>query len=289
MPTTIPSTTSSTRPGSPSTGDAYFETDTKRYIIYDGANWRAYNSDGALIPGVSNGFSGSFDGTDDYIEVGNITNLNSGTNFTISVWFNRPSARQDMLLGGAGPIATAIGMYPWSDGSFYVHLGTNGLLNASLPGENQWINATVTYDSSGSSILYFNGVLAATLSSSAVSSTAGNTFRIGNFTADTQGRDFLGNIDEVSIWDSTTLDALNVTQIYNGGTPINLASNVGDYTQSSNLTHWYRLGDNASDTGSGGSPANGNTITNIENAANPGTNDGSTINGTPSFSTSVPS
>ena len=286
MPTTIPSTTSSTRPGSPSTGDAYFETDTNKYIIYDGANWRAYNSDGASIPGVTNGFSGSFDGTDDYIEVGNITNLNSGTNFTISVWFKRPSARQDMLMGGAGPIATGIGMYPWSDGTFYVHLGTNGTLNATLPGENQWINATVTYDSSGSSMLYFNGALAATISSSAVSSTAGNTFRIGNFTAASQ--DFLGNIDEVSIWDSTTLDADNVGQIYNAGSPLNLASNAGNYTQSSNLTHWYRLGDNASDTGSGG-VSNGNTITNIENAANPGTNDGSTINGTPSFSTSVPS
>lgn len=288
MPTTIPSITSSTRPGSPSTGDAYFETDTNKYIIYDGASWRVYNSDGSSNPGVSNTFSGSFDGTDDYIEVGNITNLNSGTNFTISVWFNRPSAREDMLLGGASPIATGIGMYPWSDGNFYVHLGTNGLLNATLPGENQWINATVTYDSSGSSILYFNGASAASQSSSAVSSTAGNTFRIGNFTADSSGRDFLGNIDEVAIWDSTTLDASNVGQIYNAGTPINLASNAGNYTQSSNLTHWYRLGDDASDTGSGG-VSNGNTITNIENAANPGTNDGSTINGTPSFSTSVPS
>jgi hypothetical protein len=285
MPATIPSTTSSTRPGSPSTGDAYFETDTNKYIIYDGASWRTYNSDGSSNIGVNNSFSGSFDGTDDYIEVGNITNLNSGTNFTISAWFKRPSARQDMLLGGAGPIATAIGMYPWSDGNFYVHLGTNGNLSATLPGENQWINATVTYDSSGSSILYFNGVLAATLSSSAVSSTAGNTFRIGNFAAASQ--DFLGNIDEVSIWDSTTLDASNVGQIYNSGTPINLISNGGNYTQSSNLTHWYRLGDNASDTGSGG-VSNGNTITNIENAANPGTNDGSTINGTPSFSTTIP-
>jgi len=285
MPTTIPSTTSSTRPGSPSTGDAYFETDTNKYIIYDGASWRAYNSDGASVSGVTNNFSGSFDGTDDYIEVGNITNLNSGTNFTISVWFKRPSARQDMLLGGAGPVATGIGMYPWIDGTFYVHLGTNGTLNATLPGENQWINATVTYDSSGSSILYFNGVLAATISSSAVSSTAGNTFRIGNFAATTQ--DFLGNIDEVSIWDSTTLDASNVGQIYNSGSPLNLASNAGDYTQSSNLTHWYRLGDNASDTGSGG-VSNGNTITNIENAANPGTNDGSTINGDPVFSSLAP-
>lgn len=285
MPATIPSTTSSTRPGSPSTGDAYFETDTNKYIIYDGASWRTYNSDGSSNIGVNNSFSGSFDGTDDYIEVGNITNLNSGTNFTISAWFKRPSARQDMLLGGAGPIGTGIGMYPWDNSDFYVHLGTNGNLSATLPGENQWINATVTYDSSGSSILYFNGVLAATLSSSAVSSTAGNTFRIGNFAAASQ--DFLGNIDEVSIWDSTTLDASNVGQIYNSGTPINLISNGGNYTQSSNLTHWYRLGDNASDTGTGG-VSNGNTITNIENAANPGTNDGSTINGTPSFSTTIP-
>lgn len=53
MPTTIPSTTSSTRPGSPSTGDAYFETDTKRYIIYDGANWRQYYYDSSLDPSLA--------------------------------------------------------------------------------------------------------------------------------------------------------------------------------------------------------------------------------------------
>jgi len=284
MPTTIPSTTSSTRPGSPSTGDAYFETDTKRYIIYDGANWRVYNSDGASIPIVTNGFSGLFDGTDDYIEVGNITNLNSGTNFTISVWFKRGSARQDTLLGGAGGV-NGIGMYPWSDGNFYAHVGSSGTVSAALPGENQWINAVVTRDAS-STILYFNGILADSATSTAsIPATSGNAFRIGDYA--NYSPKFLGNIDEVSIWDSTTLDASNVGQIYNSGSPINLASNAGDYTQSSNLTHWYRLGDNASDTGSGG-VSNGNTITNIENAANPGTNDGSTINGDPVFSSLVP-
>jgi hypothetical protein len=285
MPTTIPTTTSSTRPGSPSTGDAYFETDTNKYIIYDGANWRAYNSDGASIPGVTNGFSGLFDGTDDYIEVGNITNLNSGTNFTISVWFKRAARREDTLLGGAGGV-NGIGMYPWIDGTFYAHVGSSGTVSATLPGENQWINAVVTRDAS-STILYFNGILADSATSTAsIPATSGNAFRIGDYASYTPK--FLGNIDEVSIWDSTTLDANNVGQIYNAGTPINLASNAGDYTQSSNLTHWYRLGDNASDTGSGGSPANGDTITNIENAANSGTNDGSTINGDPAFSSLVP-
>jgi hypothetical protein len=53
MPTTIPTVTSSTRPGSPSAGDAYFETDTKRYIIYDGANWRQYYYDSSLDPSLA--------------------------------------------------------------------------------------------------------------------------------------------------------------------------------------------------------------------------------------------
>jgi len=285
MPTTIPTTTSSTRPGSPSTGDAYFETDTNKFIIYDGTNWRAFINDGASVSGVTNNFSGSFDGTDDYVEIGNISAFNSATNFTISVWFKRASGRQDMLLGGAAPAGTGIGMYPWDDGNFYVHLGTNGTLTASLPGENQWINAVVTYASGGNSILYFNGTQAASITSATPHGSAGNSFRIGNFTAFSQ--DFLGNIDEVAIWDSTVLDANNVDQIYNSGDPIDLSTNVANYTQSSNLTHWYRFGDHASDTGSGG-VSNGNTITNIENAANPGTNDGSTINGTPAFSNIVP-
>jgi len=283
MPTTIPTTTSSTRPGSPSAGDAYFETDTNNYIIYDGANWRVYNSDGVFVPGVSNSFSGSFDGTDDWVGIGNVSNLNSATNFTISVWFKRGSARQDMLLGGTG--ATGIGMYPWSDGKFYVHAGGTNTVNAVLPGEDQWINAVATRDVS-STKLYLNGSLAATSTSSTIPSTAGNSFRIGNYTAYTN--DFLGNIDEVAIWDATTLDANNISAIYNTGIPIDLSGNAGSYDQSSTLTHWYRFGDHASDTGSGGVAA-GNTITNIENAANPGTNDGSTINGTPSFSTTVPS
>lgn len=284
---TLNTTTSSPRPtlGAGDVGKSYFETDSNKILVWDGSAWNEWNKDLIVSPGFNNNFSGSFDGTDDWVGIGNLTNLNSGTNFTISVWFKRAAARQDMLLGGAAPVATGIGMYPWSDGKLYVHLGTNGLLNANLPGENQWINATVTYDSSGSSVLYFNGTQAATLSSSAVSSTAGNSFRIGNFTGFSQ--DFLGNIDEVAIWDSTTLDASNVNTI-GSDVPINLLSNGGNYNQSSTLTHWYRFGDHASDSGAGG-VANGNTITNIENAANPGTNDGSTINGTPSFSTSVPS
>jgi len=280
---TLNTTTSNPRPilGAGDVGKSYFETDSNKILVWDGTGWNEWNKDLIVTPGFNNNFSGSFDGTDDWIGIGNVSNLNSATNFTISVWFKRGSAREDMLLGGTG--TTGIGMYPWSDGKFYVHAGSTPTLNAFLPGENQWINAVATRDASNTK-LYLNGSLSATATSLTIPSTAGNSFRIGNFTAYSNA--FSGNIDEVAIWDATTLDANNISAIYNVGNSTNLSSNTGNYDQSSNLTHWYRFGDHASDRGSGG-VANGNTITNIENAANPGTNDGSTINGTPSFSTTV--
>ena len=237
---------------------------------------------GGGAPAYANEFSGSFDGTDDYISIGNVTNLNSANNFTISVWFKRPASATDMLLGGTG--GTGIGMYPWTGSKFYVHAGMTGTLSVTLPGEDEWINAIVTYDSSANTILYINGSSAGTVSASAIPATAGNDFSIGIYPA--YAYKYLGLIDEVAIWDATTLNAGNVGEVYHSGAPMNLAVNSGDYDQSSNLTHWYRFGDDAADTGTGG-VADGNVITNIENAANPGTNDGSIVSA-PTFSTTVP-
>jgi hypothetical protein len=38
--------TSSTRPASPTAGEAYFETDTNKIIIWDGSAWTELVSDG---------------------------------------------------------------------------------------------------------------------------------------------------------------------------------------------------------------------------------------------------
>lgn len=42
---TFLTTTSTSRPSSPTSGDVYFETDTKNVIIWDGTNWRGYQWD----------------------------------------------------------------------------------------------------------------------------------------------------------------------------------------------------------------------------------------------------
>jgi hypothetical protein len=49
---------------------------------------------------------------------------------------------------------------------------------------------------------------------------------------------FLGNIDEVSIWDAILTDT-DISNIYNSGTPNNLAV----HAKAANLQAWYRMGD----------------------------------------------
>ena len=76
MPTKILRTTSNTRPISPATGEMYFETDTKNFIIWDGANWIGYQNDGVSIPELSNSFSAEFDANNtDYLNAGQISTL----------------------------------------------------------------------------------------------------------------------------------------------------------------------------------------------------------------------
>ena len=56
------------------------------------------------------------------------------------------------------------------------------------------------------------------------------------------GYEALGNIDEIGIWNAA-LDADAITQIYNSGAPIDLKTDSGNYDNSGDLQHYYRMGD----------------------------------------------
>jgi len=284
--TTIQTTTSSTRPGSPSAGDAYFETDTRNYIIYDGADWRRYASDG--VSGVSNSFSGSFDGFDDHVDCGSISSMSGVSALTLSVWFKPTVAGE---IPNIGWWSSSTKSYGWSSSgsikTFNVKNGVNESFDvaSSVPNDTEWHNYVAVFDG-GSVAIYIDGssVLTGTASNTTLA-TSPATFRIGQF--GTVSLYEAGLYDEISLWDAA-LDLDDALALYNNGTPIDLSSAAGGYDKQADLTHWWRIGDHASDTGSGGSPASGDTISNVENAANPNTNDGTGNNG-PTFSTSVPS
>ena len=262
MPTTIPTTTSSTRPGSPSAGDAYFETDTKNYIIYDGANWRGYASDGVSGWSGSNAYSIDFDGIDDYLDLGSSATLfDSTSTFSMSAWINLDGYSPDTFptisvlktdqstgwMLGLSNFSTSYGGLWMGSSANFAGLTTADLtLASSLVGG--WHHVVVTFDgvsrtTASSFTLYVDGV-SKTLSSSGTYGTTPNTNQIG-FGNGNNTR-FNGNIDEVAIFTSE-LSSSQVTNIYKGesnggsggtnGTPGNLLS--------FNPSHWWRMGDGA--------------------------------------------
>ena len=85
------------------------------------------------------------------------------------------------------------------------------------------------------------------------------------------GSPFDGELNNLAVF-STALNATNIAAIYNSGSPIDLGTNSGNYTQSSNLTAWWRFNEG---TGTSYTDSSGNGFT------------GSGV-GSPSFSTNVP-
>jgi len=283
MPTTIPTTTSSTRPGSPSTGDAYFETDTNNYIIYDGANWRAYVSDGTSVPGVSNTYSLSLDGTDDSASVTGSSEIQLDSNLTVSTWIY-PTAFNSTIRGiiswGQNSVGKGRGLMLDVARPAWVGYGAGANITSTTTlSTNTWYHLAATYD--GTTVkIYLNGSLDTTGTPSLSSFTYTATY-IGElfWSQTTAARHFEGYIDEVSLFNSA-LDSANIQAIYNGGSPINLNSNVNNYQSASNLVAWWRMGD-------GTEAGSGTTI--YDMSTNDSNSDDLTIINQGSFVSSVPS
>ena len=285
MPTTIPTTTSSTRPSSPSTGDAYFETDTKKYIIYDGTDWRGWNNDGIAAAPLTNTYSVDLDGRDDYVMLGNLgsAGLSLGC---LSIWVNSDTPLQAGSTSARGFLAG------WGSGSTFNglshgYMSTNDRILTFNSGGNRsywtvnsgdtlgtgWHHIVANHNGTGYEF-YVDGVNASShslggiVTVNAFSKLSGTTldyFRIG--INGSLGFPTGGLFDEVGIWNSA-LTSTQISEIYNSGVPISLVSYSPD--------GWWRMGDNDGGTGTTITDQSGNG------------NDGTLTNG-PTYSTSVPS
>jgi hypothetical protein len=168
---TLQTTTSTGKSSlSPATGDAYFETDTKNIIVWDGSAWRGYANDGAAFSKGST--CADFDGVDDYISVADADNLSFGNGsvdspFTLALWLNSDTINNVRLIAkGQGTSAQEYSFTAGSSGTPNLNLWD---LNTStrIQIESQtaltqgtWQHWAVTYDGSGShtnSKIYLNG------------------------------------------------------------------------------------------------------------------------------------
>ncbi len=259
--------TSGTRPASPAAGEAYFETDSNKIIVWDGSAWTELVSD-TVPSSFANQYSVDFDGTDDVVT----TTTAYATTWSASAWI-----KPNFTSGTFGTIfsdASTRRGYIYYDGTnytVYLRQGSspfNILTSTGNSIHDTWTHIAYTRDSfTSTAVMYINGSQVATATDGGDTANKAKPTNIGCI--NTSGNlPFKGKIDEFGWWDSTALSSSDVTAIYNSGVPADLSS----YSP----VGWWRMGDDDSGTGT--------TITDQGS----GGNDGTLVNG-PTFSSDVPS
>ena len=199
-------------------------------------------------------YSLSFDGATNYIDCTNYQF--STTKTSISAWFKSSDTRSSefteilskysdtsaefqMRLNSnpSGGTTKTLSVFLLQSASTYVTCTTTSTWN-----DGNWHNVIFTYDSSfASGKLYVDGTLQASDTTTLGVHTPGDAnLYIGARQSNSIEKEFLGNIDEVSIWKGTYLSEAQVLEIYNNGKPSNLQNFSGTLPSS-----WWRLGENA--------------------------------------------
>ena len=220
----------------------------------------AYKSPQWLIPSNENkdkvsNYSFDFDGVDDYVAFGSLSNLQNATEYSISSWFKTPLNNQYQVIyswfdGADGYLQLLL----INDGSFVVYnyrtSTAYGLSATGLVSANTWYNALVVFDGSGATNadrlkLYINGNLITLTYTGTIPTQTGtmlqNGFHLGAYVTTSGALTWTleGNIDEVSIFDS----AISIGDVWDGsGEPIDVSAVSG-------LTQNYRMGEEATFSG----------------------------------------
>ena len=207
-------------------------------------------------------YSANFDGTNDYIDTGHHFSDVFNDSFTISFWAKPDDGQPAGTLyffGTNDSNDDILRAEHKSDGKFVLLLEGNtdtGSFTTNSPvfsdsAATSWthILISVTKPGSGNSsaVIYINGSSVAISTSSishsnhALFSSAQNLVIGAQNNQGTVAGFYAGGMDEWALW-NVALDANAAAAIYNGGSPLNLTFNQGNYDNSSALQAYYRMG-----------------------------------------------
>jgi len=189
-----------------------------------------------------NTYSLDFDGVDDYVSMGNPTELQITGALTLSAWVKTSSATQQKILFkddntnrsyslGLRPTSLLVRFGIFNGGSF------TSVTSTSTIHDGDWHHIAAVFNPSTSMKVFIDGVLEATNTTS-IPATIDNDpadFEIGR--RGDSNYYWNGNVDEASIWDSALSDA-NVATLYNSGLPTDLKTALA-----STPVAWWRNGD----------------------------------------------
>ncbi len=202
-------------------------------------------------PSFQNLNSFLFDGIDEKMfSTANYTELNGTQNFSISFWIKPIDTNAGIVWRlGSQSGNNRLACLWRNNGSIDISFNTNSYYYRTLANSvplNQWSHIVYTYDGTQSRYnrpdVYINGVNANgnTAGVTVTSSAFDGTLELGG--TGTSGTINFGNnyIEELAVWDNTTLTETQSNELFNGGTPTDLNNIASGLTQP---TTWFRMGD----------------------------------------------
>lgn len=213
--------------------------------IWDNRANLSYNGSGASS--FNNTLSTLFDGINDYCTAGKAFNYEHSQQFTCSLWVKPNNFAAVRVMGGNvnGAVdgwrilhdtSGRLQSQTRSPGGAYASTTYTDLTMTALAWNHvvfKWLGGS----NNNQGRMYLNGVLSAiTPSVGSLTTTwlATNELQFGRGPANY----FVGNIDEITLWDKALSDA-EVLSLYNAGVP----SDPSLVSFSANLKNWYRMGD----------------------------------------------
>ena len=192
----------------------------------------------AAVASLDNNYSVSFDGTDDWITMGDVTILDGSNTFAISTWVKLDSLPTNRYVIVSKDDAYEL-FIRWSGSYIYVYLRlNNGSVNdtgAITFNADTWYHLAAVHNSGGTDI-YLDGTAVGTgLGSQVTINNTSPALAIGSRVAFGNNYATDGLIDEVAIFDAA-LDASAISAIWNNGTPT-------DLSEESNLVGYWRMND----------------------------------------------
>ncbi len=219
---------------------------------------------GALLP---LGNAVLFDGTDDYITMGNVLNVTTG-DFTVAGWVKTTSSdTHDSILskrnnaGNGWTVQVSAGVMRaiLTDGAATT-LSGNTLIN-----DNEWHFLVFIFDRDANLTMYLDGQFEASGSLSASTGSATNTAPLLIGAQDNSGgfvNLYDGWLKDIMFWDKALMP-YEVIDLYNEGAGASPAIDAGGYESSANLQGWWALKDTSTTAADGSGNGNSGTYTNF--------------------------
>lgn len=222
--------------------------------------------------GFSNTFSTLFNGIDETVVIADDATIKITNNLSVFCWVKSTNATDtDNCIGKfrtSGNLRSwLLGLSP--AGSIEVQVNATGALGArkqyfsvNTVNDGNWHYIGFTFVSNVLK-LYIDGVeeSVTTPQNGIVNAMFDTSVDLYLGSLDGSSREFDGNMDEVSLWDTTVLSASDILGLYNSGKPTKLSSAA----VSANLVSWWRMGDgDSATTVFDNAGSNDGTLTNMD-------------------------